>query len=163
MEGQRITIGVQPVGTAKPAAKFFVETKTEAGGRFQLCIDPRRGQDTRAKPWEGKAASGIEGLYEVVCETFDAADLAHARSRPLYFDLRRKQSPVGVLPAKAARPIDIEPGLAARAARSADGEGGEPRRTGVKAPPGRTEAHGAGKPHRSRQPRNSQAGSDRIG
>jgi len=103
MEGQRITVAVHPVG----GEKFYVETKTGSGGRFQACIDPRRGQQAEAKPWEGKAAGKIEGLYEVVCETFDAADLAYARSRPLYFDLRRKERPAERVPGEVMIPESV--------------------------------------------------------
>lgn len=105
MEGQTITIVVQPVG----GTRFVQETRTGAGGQFRACIDPRRGQETKAKPWEGRAAGTIEGLYEVVCETADAADLAYARSQPLYFDLRTKReappAPTKTPPREMAAPV----------------------------------------------------------
>jgi hypothetical protein len=83
--GQTITIAVQPVG----GTTFYVETRTGPGGSFRACIDPRRGDQTSTKPWEGRPSGKIQGLFEVVCDTGNAADLAYARSTPLYFDLSR--------------------------------------------------------------------------
>ena len=85
LAGQRVSAVVQPVG----GEKFRVETKTGAGGRFEICIDPRRAPQSKQQPWEGTPTGKIEGLFEVRCETDDAADVAYTQSRPLYFDLRR--------------------------------------------------------------------------
>lgn len=87
MEGQRVTIVVQPVG----GAKFTLQTRTEAGGRFRAEIDPRRGGQPTRQPWEGKPSGKVEGLFEIVCELYDAEDLSYARSKPIYVDLRQPE------------------------------------------------------------------------
>jgi hypothetical protein len=92
--GQTITIAVQPVG----GTTFYVETRTGPGGSFRACIDPRRGDQTSTKPWEGRPSGKIQGLFEVVCDTGNAADLAYARSTPLYFDLSRGKRPAEIRP-----------------------------------------------------------------
>jgi len=102
MADQRITINVLPVG----GERFSIETKTGPGGSFRACIDPRRATQGKREPWDGKAAGKIRGLFEVVCETADAADLAYARSAPLYFDLRvRAETTVPKSPEVSARPM----------------------------------------------------------
>jgi hypothetical protein len=94
MAGQTVTITVQPVGREK----FSVETKTGPGGDFRACIDPRRGAQATKQPWEGRASGSIAGVFEVVCETANATDVAYARSKPLYFDLRPHARPQEVKP-----------------------------------------------------------------
>jgi hypothetical protein len=84
MGGQRISAIVQPVG----GEKFSVDTQTDSGGRFRVCIDPRVG-GSPSSPWEGRPAGRADRIYEVVCEVNDASALADVRSRRLYFDLRR--------------------------------------------------------------------------
>ena len=108
MADQTISVTVQPVG----GEKFFLETKTDPGGRFQVCIDPRQGERSKANPWEGRAVGKMQGLYEVVCETVDAVDLAYAKSTPLYFDLRagkRLPEPKPAAPAVAQpKPREVQ-------------------------------------------------------
>lgn len=96
MEGQLVTIGVQPVG----GQKFYVHTKTRAGGEFRAEIDPRTGDRSTREPWQGKPAGKISGLFEVVCELDDASDLAYARSKPIYFDLRAERRKEEMRPAE---------------------------------------------------------------
>jgi hypothetical protein len=88
LAGQAVTVTVRPVG----GTSFSVETKTGPGGRFAVCIDPRASATTTAQePWEAKQKETVArfgGLYEIVCETFDATDIAYARSKPIYVDLR---------------------------------------------------------------------------
>lgn len=104
LAGQKVTVTVHPVG----GEKFSVDITTETGGRFHICIDPLRAQQDRQKadlkPWEGSYSSrkSAEVLYEVICETLNATELAYARSLPLYFDLRPAKPKLEEKPTKAA-------------------------------------------------------------
>ncbi|MGH7467179.1 MAG: IPT/TIG domain-containing protein [Longimicrobiales bacterium] len=82
--GQKITVCVQPAGSSA----FRTETVTDRRGRFRVFIDPRREMGQTRRPWEGQRAQRLDGIFEVYCETFDAQDLAFARSPRLYFDFR---------------------------------------------------------------------------
>ena len=120
LAAQHITIAVQPVG----GQKFYVHTRTDAGGTFHVEIDPRRGDQTARRPWEGKLAGKIDGIFEIVCELYDAEDLAYARSKPLYFDLRAARSKEEVKPAAVASPrVKIGEPTMKEAVRVPAGEG----------------------------------------
>ena len=149
MEGQQITVGVQPVG----GEKFYLETRTGPGGRFRLCIDPRRGQREQARPWEGKASGKIEGLYEVVCETFDAMDVAYARSRPLYFDLRPKERPAERIEGEVMIPEAVRERM--KPARVATKNGGTQPAAITVTPAGQPGPATRGGPTRHRGPRST--------
>jgi hypothetical protein len=128
--GQRITVRVQPVGSAA----FRVETVTDRRGRFRLFIDPRRLIGQARRPWEGQLALRLDGVYEVYCETFDARDLAYARSPRLYFDFRRATEPGQ--PELFARPRSA-PELVETALQQTLGDTPEPASTRTGAPPAR--------------------------
>jgi M6 family metalloprotease-like protein len=117
LTGQAVTVTVKTVG----GTRFSVETKTGPGGRFAVCIDPRAAATTEQEPWDAKqngAIAKFDGLYELVCETFDAADIAYAKSKPIYIDLR------GVRPRAKDRatPAAERPKVRAKVVRLPDGD-----------------------------------------
>jgi len=139
---QCVTVVVQ----AADGRRKVADVMTDAGGRFRFALDERGMKTDPQAPWEGRETGDTDDIFAVRAELFVAADLAPAKSDPVYFDLRKrkpeppsKDDPKGFAkPPKDCRDDDVAkatelPASLARAKLTDTPARGKPAKTKVSA------------------------------